>query len=47
MLAPTKSSGISFTGVLGDNQEKILDMLVRQQLAVLIDPVETQTQMRD
>lgn len=47
MLAPTKSSGISFNGVLGDRQEEILDLLVRQQKAVLIDPVERQTQMQD
>ncbi|NWD42802.1 mannuronan 5-epimerase AlgG [Pseudomonas yamanorum] len=47
MLAPTKSSGISFSGVLGDRQEKILDLLVRQKKAVLIDPVERQTEMQD
>jgi poly(beta-D-mannuronate) C5 epimerase len=47
MLSPTKSSGISLNGVLGENQAQILDMLVRQKQAVLIDPVETQTQMRD
>jgi poly(beta-D-mannuronate) C5 epimerase len=47
MLAPTKSSGISFNGVLGDRQDEILDLLVRQQKAVLIDPVESQKQLRD
>ncbi len=47
MLAPTKSSGISFSGVLGDRQEEILDLLVRQRKAVLIDPVERQTEMLD
>lgn len=47
MLAPTKSSGISFNGILGDRQEEILDLLVRQQKAVLIDPVERQTEMQD
>ena len=47
MLAPTKSSGISFNGVLGDRQEEILDLLVRQQKAVLIDPVERQTELQD
>ncbi len=47
MLAPTKSSGISFSGILGDRQDEILDLLVRQQKAVLIDPVERQTQMQD
>ncbi len=47
MLAPTKSSGISFSGILGERQDEILDLLVRQQKAVLIDPVERQTEMRD
>lgn len=47
MLAPTKSSGISFSGILGDRQEEILDLLVRQQKAVLIDPVERQTELQD
>ena len=47
MLAPTKSSGISFSGILGERQEEILDLLVRQQKAVLIDPVERQTEMQD
>ena len=47
MLAPSKTSGISFTGILGERQDEILDLLVRQQKAVLIDPVERQTEMRD
>lgn len=47
MLAPTKSSGISFNGILGERQDEILDLLVRQQKAVLIDPVERQTEIRD
>ena len=47
MLAPTKSSGISFSGILGERQDEILDLLVRQQKAVLIDPVESQTELRD
>ena len=47
MLAPTKSSGISFNGVLGERQDEILDLLIRQQKAVLIDPVESQKQLRD
>ncbi|MBD1550811.1 mannuronan 5-epimerase AlgG [Pseudomonas typographi] len=45
MLAPSKSSGITFNGVLGDNQAEIMDLLVRQQKAVLIDPVERQSDM--
>ncbi len=47
MLAPTKSSGISFNGILGERQDEILDLLVRQQKAVLIDPVESQKELRD
>ncbi|MNR13818.1 Poly(beta-D-mannuronate) C5 epimerase precursor [compost metagenome] len=47
MLAPSKSSGISFSGVLGERQDEILDLMVRQGKAVLIDPVERQTEMRD
>ncbi|VVP78060.1 Mannuronan C5-epimerase [Pseudomonas fluorescens] len=47
MLAPRKSNGISLNGVLGERQDEILDLLVRQQKAVLIDPVERQTDMLD
>ena len=47
MLAPTKSSGISLNGILGDRQDEILDLMVRQQKAVLIDPVERQTELHD
>ncbi len=46
MLAPTKSSGISFNGILGERQDEILDLLVRQRKAVLIDPVERQTPLQ-
>ncbi|WPP00742.1 mannuronan 5-epimerase AlgG [Pseudomonas sp. HR96] len=46
MLAPTKTTGITFNGVLGDNQYRIFDLLNRQR-AVLIDPVERQTAARD
>jgi poly(beta-D-mannuronate) C5 epimerase len=47
MLAPSKASGITFNGILGDKQTEILDMLVRQKKAVLIDPVERQTELQD
>lgn len=47
MLMPRKANGISFNGVLGERQDEILDLLVRQQKAVLIDPVERQTEMID
>ncbi|GHT85752.1 poly(beta-D-mannuronate) C5 epimerase [Betaproteobacteria bacterium] len=38
MLQPKKSSGISLGGVLGERQEEILDLLVRQRKAVRIAP---------
>ncbi|WP_397449683.1 mannuronan 5-epimerase AlgG [Pseudomonas sp. NA-150] len=47
MLAPTKANGITFNGILGERQDEILDLLVRQKKAVLIDPVERQTDLRD
>ncbi|MBM7060042.1 mannuronan 5-epimerase AlgG [Pseudomonas sp. UL073] len=47
MLMPSKQSGITFSGILGERQEEILDLLVRQQKAVLIDPVERQTELQD
>lgn len=47
MLAPSKSIGISFAGILGERQDEILDLLVRQKKAVLIDPVESQKELQD
>jgi len=47
MLMPTKEIGISLNGVLGERQDEILDLLVRQKKAVLIDPVESQTELRE
>ncbi|MCG4454190.1 mannuronan 5-epimerase AlgG [Pseudomonas sp. MMS21-TM103] len=47
MLAPSKSTGISFSGILGERQDEILDLMVRRELAVLIDPVESQTELQD
>ncbi|MGC3450508.1 right-handed parallel beta-helix repeat-containing protein, partial [Pseudomonas aeruginosa] len=47
MLEPTKSSGISLPVVLGEKQVQILVLLVRQDKAVLIDPVETQAELQD
>jgi poly(beta-D-mannuronate) C5 epimerase len=47
MLSPTKASGISFNGILGERQEEILDLMIRQKKAVLIDPVERQTELQD
>ncbi|BAN49550.1 mannuronan 5-epimerase AlgG [Metapseudomonas resinovorans] len=38
ILAPQKSSGISFSGLLGEHQGEIMDILLRQQRAVLIEP---------
>jgi poly(beta-D-mannuronate) C5 epimerase len=47
LLAPSKSSGISFAGILGEKQDEILDLMVRRGKAVLIDPVETQADLHD
>ena len=47
MFAPTKTTGISFSGILGEKQEEIFDLLVRQQKAVLIDPIETQAELQN
>ncbi|MFZ6047759.1 mannuronan 5-epimerase AlgG [Pseudomonas sp. CR3202] len=47
LLAPSKSTGISFAGVLGEKQEEILDLMVRRKQAVLIDPIETQAELQD
>ncbi|MDH1265181.1 mannuronan 5-epimerase AlgG [Pseudomonas sp. GD03944] len=47
LIAPTKSTGISFAGVLGEKQEEILDLMVRRDMAVLIDPVESQAELQD
>ena len=47
LLAPSKSTGISFAGILGEKQEEILDLMVRRDLAVLIDPVESQAELQD
>ncbi|AOE86347.1 mannuronan 5-epimerase AlgG [Pseudomonas sp. TCU-HL1] len=38
ILAPQKSSGISFSGLLGERQGEIMDILLRQRRAVLIEP---------
>lgn len=38
LLAPTKRAGIQLTGVLGEFQQEILDILVRQRGAVVIEP---------
>jgi poly(beta-D-mannuronate) C5 epimerase len=47
MLAPSKSTGISFSGILGEKQEEILDLMVRRELAVLISPAESQAELQD
>lgn len=38
LLAPTKRAGIQLTGILGEHQQEILDILVRQRGAVVIEP---------
>ena len=40
MLAPSKSTGIQLAGILGEKQDEILDLMLRQRLPVLIDPIE-------
>ena len=40
MLAPRKSSSIQLAGILGEKQDEIIDLMVRQRLPVLIDPIE-------
>ncbi len=47
LLAPSKSTGISFAGILGEKQEEILDLMVRRKQAVLIDPIESQAELQD
>ncbi|NBA96224.1 mannuronan 5-epimerase AlgG [Pseudomonas sp. R5(2019)] len=47
MHAPNNPNGISFSGALGEKEGEILDLMVRQRKAVLINPVERQTEMRD
>jgi poly(beta-D-mannuronate) C5 epimerase len=42
LLAPSKKVGIQMTGVLGRHQVEVLDILVRQRLAAVIEPAETQ-----
>ena len=40
LLAPSKKVGIQMTGVLGRHQREILDIMVRQRMAALIEPVQ-------
>lgn len=40
MLAPAKKGGIKFTGVLGDLQLPIMDILVKQKSAAIIEPAD-------
>lgn len=39
LLSPNNKTGIKFSGVLGQFQEQILDVLIRQKRAALIEPV--------
>lgn len=38
LLAPTKKNGIQLAGVLGRHQQQILDILIRQRGAVVVEP---------
>jgi poly(beta-D-mannuronate) C5 epimerase len=44
LLAPTKKNGIQLAGILGEKQQEILDILVRQRGAVIIEPQERKGQ---
>ncbi|MFC4863171.1 mannuronan 5-epimerase AlgG [Pseudomonas sp. MAHUQ-62] len=46
MSMPDKASGITFSGILGERQEEILDLLVRQRKAVRIDLVDSGTKLQ-
>lgn len=39
LLAPTRQSGLRLSGILGDYQDDILDILVRQRAAAVIEPL--------
>lgn len=39
LIAPRKSNGIQLAGILGEKQDEILDLMVRQRQPVLIDPI--------
>ena len=41
ILTPKRPFGIKMTGVLGEHQDQILDILVRQRKAVIIKPEGT------
>ncbi|MFA5938533.1 MAG: mannuronan 5-epimerase AlgG [Sinimarinibacterium sp.] len=40
MLAPSRSSGLQMSGVIGKNQHTVLDILMRQKLPVVIEPAQ-------
>lgn len=46
MSMPDKASGITLSGILGERQEEILDLLVRQRKAVRIDLVDSRTDLQ-
>ena len=45
LLAPSKKVGIQMTGVLGRHQLEILDILVRQRKAAVIEPADKQEKL--
>ncbi|MCY1341809.1 Mannuronan C5-epimerase [compost metagenome] len=47
MSLPGKSVGISLSGILGERQDEILDLLVRQRKAVRVGLVENQAGLQD
>jgi mannuronan 5-epimerase len=46
LLAPSKKVGIQMTGVLGRHQLEILDILVRQRKAALIEPADMREKLQ-
>jgi len=40
LLAPVRRAGMQMTGVLGDHQSQVLDILVRQKRAVVVEPAD-------
>jgi poly(beta-D-mannuronate) C5 epimerase len=47
LLAPSKKVGIQMTGVLGRHQLEILDIMVRQRMAALIEPANKRPKAAD
>jgi poly(beta-D-mannuronate) C5 epimerase len=40
LLAPAKKAGIQMTGILGEYQQQILDIMIKRRGAVIIEPAD-------